>query len=158
LKALLLQFLKYAISGVIATGVHLIVFYGMTTFLWPALTADDPALPFLAWLGARAAPAALTDAERAARALAANGVGFVLSNLTAYVLNILWVFTRGRHRWWVEIGLFYAVAGVSLIVGSALQTWLIARLGWSTTVAFGANVVVSLMINYVLRKFVIFRG
>ncbi len=158
MKTLAVQFIKYAISGVIATGVHLVVFYGITAGLWPALTSNDPAYPVLRWLGGRAAPSALTDGERAVRALAANGVGFVISNFAAYLLNIWWVFTRGRHRWWVEIGLFYAVAGVSLLAGSALQTWLIAHAGVSTSTAFGANVVVSLVLNYGMRKFVIFKG
>ena len=83
---------------------------------------------------------------------------FLISNLTAYVLNILWVFERGRHRWWVEVGLFYAVSGISWVVGSVLQTLLIGGWGLSTTVAFGANVVASMSINFVLRKFWVFKG
>ena len=92
------------------------------------------------------------------RALGDNVVAFILSNLTAYILNILWVFKGGRHHWLVEIGLFYAVSGVSLFIGMGLQTWLIASQGMSTTVAFFVNVLTSLMINYAMRKFVIFKG
>jgi putative flippase GtrA len=68
------------------------------------------------------------------------------------------VFHRGRHHWLLEIGLFYAVSGVSLVIGTTLQTALIGHFGLTTTVAFGANLVTALLINYAMRKFVIFKG
>jgi putative flippase GtrA len=82
----------------------------------------------------------------------------VVSNLVCYLINIAWVFEPGRHHWLVEISLFYLVSGISFAIGTGLQTWLIAQFGLQTTLAFGANLVTALLINYAMRKFVIFKG
>ena len=149
----IVQFIKYGICGGLATGVHIAVFFACAWFLWPALNPDDP---LVRWLDLTVIPPA--EAARKWHALGDNAIAFLISNLTAYVLNILWVFERGRHRLWVEVGLFYAVSGISWVVGSVLQTLLIGGWGLSTTVAFGANVVASMSINFVLRKFWVFKG
>ena len=149
----LVQFIKYGICGGAATGVHILIFYFCAVNILPALGATDPAVR---WFHFNVMP--IADEVRKWHALVDNVIAFLFSNLTAYGLNILWVFERGRHHWLLEIGLFYAVSGVSMVVGSVLQTWLIGHHGLSTTAAFGANIVASLMINYALRKFVIFKG
>jgi putative flippase GtrA len=59
---------------------------------------------------------------------------------------------------WAELGFFYAVSGVSIAIGTWLMGELIRRRGWRTTFAFGANLVTALLINYAMRKFVIFRA
>ena len=87
-----------------------------------------------------------------------NLVAFLFSNLTAYLLNIFWVFRAGRHHWFIEIGLFYLVSGTSVVVGGALMGYLIHHFGLVTTQAFGANVLASALINFGLRKYVIFKG
>ena len=87
-----------------------------------------------------------------------NGIAFIFSNLVAYVINIYWVFEPGRHAWYVQISLFYLVSGVSVVIGTALMGWLIRRFGMATTYAFLANLVSALLINYAMRKFVIFNG
>jgi hypothetical protein len=43
-------------------------------------------------------------------------------------------------------------------VGSGLMGLLIRVYGMTTSLAFGANVVCSLLINYVLRKYAVFKG
>ena len=87
-----------------------------------------------------------------------NGVAFLFSNFVAYLLNVPWVFEPGRHHGLIEIGLFYLVSGVSVVVGTALMGWLIRRFGMRTTYAFAANLVTALLINFAMRKFVIFKG
>lgn len=153
-KAALLQFVKYGISGGVATAVHLVIFYSMAIWILPALSANDPMIRLLG-VGA---PELVSDAIRAKRAAVGTGVGFLLSNLAAYILNVLWVFKRGRHHWALEILMFYLVSGVSLLIGTGIQTWLIAHLGLTTTAAFGTNMITSLAINFAMRKFVIFKG
>ena len=100
----------------------------------------------------------VTDAVRARNSVIDNVVAFVFSNLTAYLINIAWVFKSGRHHRVLEIGYFYLVSGASTFIGSSLMGFLIHRYGVTTTLAFGSNVLVSLMINFVLRKYVIFKG
>jgi putative flippase GtrA len=149
----LVQFVKYGISGGVATAVAIVLFSLMAWKVLPALTDRELVVRFF-----HLSVPALADGARARNAAVDNLVAFLFSNLTAYFLNILWVFHRGRHHWAVEIGLFYAVSGVSFIIGTTLQTWLIAHLGLTTTVSFAANLVTALLINYAMRKFVIFKG
>jgi putative flippase GtrA len=147
------QFIKYGISGAIATGVHIGLFYVCAYKLMPALSAQDPVVQAL---HLNVVP--VSDTVRARNSMIDNGLVFIVSNLTAYLLNIFWVFKSGRHHWLIEIGLFYLVSGISVVIGSSVMGWLINHFGMLTTLAFGANVIVSFMINYVLRKFVIFKG
>jgi len=149
----LVQFIKYGICGGLATAVHILIFFLCAWKLLPALRGADPLVRLF---GLTVNP--VVEASRAWYALADNAIAFVFSNMTAYVLNILWVFERGRHHWWIEVGLFYAVSGISLAVGSILQLFLIQHFRLETTPAFGANVVASMSINYVLRKFMVFKG
>jgi putative flippase GtrA len=150
-----IQFVKYGISGGVATLVHLTVFYLMAIWVFPALSAGDPVSRLL---GQTAPLAEIDSVVRAKRAAWDNGAAFLVSNFTAYILNVLWVFKRGRHHWVVEILMFYVVSGVSMLIGTAMQTWLIVHMSLSTTLAFGTNMITALMINYGMRKFIIFKG
>ncbi len=146
------QFIKYGIAGGVATVVHIILFFLLGLRLLPALTEDDIMVRLLG-----VAPAGVAESRRALNAAIATALAFVASNATAYTLNVLFVFKRGRHRWLVEIGLFYGVSAISVVVGTSLQSVLIARYGVMTTIAFGTNILSALLINYGLRKYMIFR-
>ena len=100
----------------------------------------------------------LDDTTRSRNSMRANGIAFVISNLVAYLMNIYWVFVPGRYNWLVEIGLFYLVSGVAIIIGTVLMGFLIRRFGVLTTYAFGSNIFTALMINYAMRKYFIFNG
>jgi len=149
----LVQFIKYGIAGGIATAVHISLFYFCALKILPALNQGDAVAGLL-----HLHIAGVSDVIRARNSIFDNVIAFLFSNLTAYLINIAWVFESGRHHRVLEIGFFYLVSGISTLIGSALMGLLIARFGMTTTVAFAANVVVSLLINFVLRKYVIFRG
>ncbi|MGD1018412.1 MAG: GtrA family protein [Verrucomicrobiia bacterium] len=149
----LVQFIKYAIAGVIATVVHVSLFYCCALKLMPGLTPNDPVAKLL-----HVQVGLVSDAVRARNSVIDNGVAFLFSNLTAYLINIVWVFESGRHNRVREILFFYLVSGISVALGSALMGFLINHFGVITTLAFGANAVVSLLINYALRKYFIFKG
>jgi putative flippase GtrA len=151
------QFIKYGIAGGVATGVCIGTFYLMSFFVLNALNADDAVVKILQrFIDCGVEP--LADGARARNAAINNGVAFVVSNAVCYLINIAWVFKPGKHHWAVELGLFYLVSGVSFGLGTGIQTWLIYQFGFQTTVAFGANLVTALLINYAMRKFVIFKG
>jgi len=153
----LIQFIKYAIAGGVATGVCVGTFYLMSLFVLDALSEDDAVIKILQYfINIDITPVA--DGLRARNAAINNSVAFVVSNFVCYLINIAWVFKPGKHHWAVEIGLFYLVSGVSFAIGTGLQTWLIAQFGIQTTIAFGSNLVTALLINYAMRKFVIFNG
>lgn len=146
------QFIKYGMAGGMATGVNIIIFFLLGWRLLPCLTEDDIMVRLL-----QVAPAEVAAARRAVNAAIANTIAFLISNAVAYALNIMFVFKSGRHRWLIEIGLFYAVSGISFAVGVSLQSLLIARFGVMTTIAFGTNIFSALMINFMVRKYLIFR-
>jgi len=146
----LVQFIKYGVCGVAATSVHIVFFFIFGWFVFPCVEQSDPLVRLLG-LTAPAVNAAL----RARYSIYCNVPTFVLSNLVAYILNILFVFRSGKHHWLKEVGLFYATATISFVVGTSLQWSLIKHLDVATSPAFGINIVVSLMINFFVRKFLI---
>lgn len=149
----LVQFIKYSISGCVATLTHIIVFHFTAWKIVFALQADDW---FVKFIGIPVRE--LDDATRSRNSMIDNGIAFIFSNLVAYLINIYWVFVPGRHSWIIEIFLFYLVSGTAIVVGTALMGLLIRRFGMLTTYAFGSNLFAALMINYVMRKFFIFKG
>ena len=149
----ILQFIKYGISGAIATATHILIFHLVAWKWFFALQANDWFVRLFN-LPIRE----LDDNTRARNSMKGNGVAFMISNLVAYLLNIYWVFVPGRYYWMIEIGLFYLVSGAAIVMGTALMGLLIRRFGVLTTYAFGANILAALMINYAMRKFFIFNG
>jgi len=147
------QFIKYGIAGGMATATHIVTFFLCGWFLLPCLTQDDITVRLLGLT-----VSALSDAARAWNAGCCNALAFLVSNCFCYILNRLFVFKPGRHHWILEFLLFFAVSGVSMVIGTAIQTFLITHQGIQTTLAFGANIVCALFINYAMRKFVIFKG
>lgn len=149
----LIQFIKYALAGGLATVTHIIVFHLVGWKLFPCLQKKDH---FVKLFKLRLPE--LSNKQRSRNSMFSNGIAFLLGNMVAYITNVLWVFQSGRHNIVVEILLFYAVSGVSVFLGTVLMGWLINRFGILTTYAFASNIFTSVMINYVLRKYVIFQG
>ena len=149
----LVQFLKYGIVGGMATATHIVFFFLCGWFFLPCLTQDDIVIRVLGLT-----VPAISENTRAWNAGLCNALGFVVSNTLCYILNRLFVFRPGKHHWVVEFLLFFAVSGISMVIGTAIQTFLITQQGVQTTLAFGANIVCALFINYAMRKFVIFKG
>ncbi len=149
----LIQFIKYVISGGVAVVVNLVIFYILAWLVLPALNPDDLVVKIT---GLTAQP--LEDTVRAQRAVINNCIAFIFANLASYLLNIYWVFEPGRHHKIIEIGMFYIVSGTSFAIGTVLMWLLINYLSFSTTIAFSAQLVSAALINFVVRKYVIFKG
>ena len=149
----LVQFIKYGIGGGAATAVHVVIFYAMAGFVFRVLTEDDLAVRYL-----HLPIADIDDSVRARLTAKDNFVAFMFSNLVAYIINVKWVFEGGKHKRSVEFLMFFAVSATSIAVGTTVAWGLIQWFGLTTTVAFISNIVASVMINYVMRKFVIFKG
>ena len=149
----LIQFIKYAIGGGVATLTHIVIFHLIAWKLFPSLQENDFAVKVLKWSVAK-----IDDAKRSRNSMIGNLLAFIVSNLVAYLINVYWVFEKGRHSLGVEIGLFYLVSGISIVIGTALMGVLIRRFGMRTTYAFCSNLVTAVMINYAARKFLIFKG
>lgn len=147
------QFIKYAIAGGIATAVDITVFYLVAWKLIPALREDDPIVTRL-----KLTVRPVTEEQRSRRFIYVTLIAFMFSNLTAYLINIFWVFEPGRHAWYIELLLFYAVSGISIFLGTAIGWVMIKWLHLSTTASYAGKLIASLLINFVCRKFFVFKG
>ena len=150
---LLLQFIKYSIAGGMATATGILLFHLFGWKLFPCLQEKDH---FVRLFGIRVVE--VDNATRSRNSMLSNALSFVFSNLVAYVANVLWVFEGGRHHIVLEIALFYAVSGISVVLGTLLMGFLIRKFALLTTYAYGANILTAVLINYVVRKLFIFSG
>jgi len=138
----LVQVSKYGFCGVLATAVHNLIFGALG---WSCV------LPHFAQQGH---PPQL----RALYFVAASAAGFLVSDVIAYVTNVLWVFQGGRHDRKKEFILFTAVAAVGFVAGLAVGTWDILHGSGSSWQASIFLVVTSTLVNFVTRKLFIFRS
>ena len=148
-----IQFIKYGLAGGIATITHIIIFHLIAWKIFPALQEKDHAVQLFNLTIKK-----VNDATRARNSMIGNFIAFLISNMVAYITNILWVFEGGKYPFLIEILLFYCVSGISVFLGTMLMGILIRRFGMLTTYAFSSNIVTAVMINYVMRKFFIFHG
>lgn len=149
----IVQFVKYALVGGLATAVHIVIFHLVAWKVFPSLQERDHAVRLLG-LKIRQ----VNDATRSRNSMIGNFLAFLVANMVAYICNVLFVFQAGKYHVVIEILLFYAVSGLSAALGTMLMGVLIRRFGLLTTYAFGANIVTAVMFNYVMRKFFIFNG
>ena len=149
----IIQFIKYALAGGLATVTHILVFHLTAWLVFPALQDKDHLVRLC---NLRLRP--IEEGHRARNSMICNALAFLVSNMVAYITNVLWVFKAGRHPFIIEILMFYAVSGISILIGTLLMGFLIKRFGMLTTYAFGANIFSAVMINYAVRKFFIFHG
>ena len=152
-QATIIQFIKYALAGGLATITHIIIFHCIAWKLFPALQEKDQAVLFF-----KLTIRKVNDSIRARNSMIGNFLSFLVANMVAYITNILWVFEGGKYNVYIEILLFYAVSGISVFLGTMLMGILIKRFGLLTTYAFSANIVTAVLINYAVRKFFIFNG
>lgn len=136
----LVQFCKYGLCGVAAVTVQVAFAY-----------------LFMIWFPASKA-SGLPDEQRAWNAFTSNLLAFPLSNLVAYVTNALWVFNGGRHSRWVEFLLFTGIALVSFLAGILGGPFLIKHFGISHHLAEGGFVITSALVNFLCRKFLVFKS
>lgn len=149
----MLQFIKYALAGGLATVTHIIIFHLIAWKIFPSLQEKDHAVRFFNLTIRK-----INDTTRARNSMIGNFIAFLIANMVAYISNILFVFQGGKYHFVIEIFLFYAVSGVSTILGTMLMGILIRRFGLLTTYAFVSNIFTALMFNYAMRKFFIFNG
>ena len=152
----LVQFIKYGMCGGAATVVDMAVFFLFAWLVFPALTQSDP---FVKLLGVFNLDVRIvSESIRLRNYWIDKVICFMFSNLTAYILNVLFVFKAGKHKRHHELMLFYAVSLVSFFIGTFVGAWLIKSFGLDTTYSYIAAMISALLINYAGRKFFIFNG
>lgn len=148
-----IQFLKYSMCGGIAMAADMLTFFLVAWLLFPALTDSDVLVRLF-----HMQVAAIPEHVRIVNFCIGNAIAFLVSNLTAYILNILFVFRAGKHSRLKELGLFYLVSGISVGIGVVVGVLLIKGFGLSTTYSYIAKAISTTLINYAARKFIIFHG
>jgi putative flippase GtrA len=141
-----LQFIKYGICGVAAAVAH----NGIMALL--SLTV------FPAGKGMIVDGQVLDEAVRNRHLLLNNSIAWPFGTLVAYFMNIAFVFTPGRHSKLVELGLFTLVSAIGFFPGIFVVNWLAGHLHLPSTVAQLGFIITSVMVNFLCRKFIIFRG
>ncbi|MFA5689336.1 MAG: GtrA family protein [Kiritimatiellales bacterium] len=150
------QFIKYGVCGGIATAVDIFIFFIAAWLIFPALTESDPFTALLRRAG--------FDIQQISEHLRLRNywidkiICFIFSNLTAYILNVLFVFKAGRHKRHHEFMLFYGVSLISFFTGTFVGDVLIRFFGLATTYSYVAAMISALLVNYAGRKFFVFKG
>lgn len=147
------QFVKYGVIGVLSTIVQAAAFYVLASTALMCLNADDLAVRLLSLPSVE-----VSDSVRAWRFGWATGIGFVISNVFCWVMNRAFVFKPGKHVWYIELAMFMVVSGFAMLLATVLSGFLISRFALMTTVAVLIEVVVSFVFNFLIRKFIIFKG
>jgi putative flippase GtrA len=152
----LVQFIKYGMCGGAATVVDVTGFFLLAWLAFPALRESDPFAKLLGMfhLDIRT----VSESLRLRNYWIDKGIGFIFSNFTAYVLNVMFVFKAGKHKRHHELMLFYAVSLISFLIGTAAGDLLIRFGGLDTTYSYITAAISALLINYAGRKFFIFHG
>jgi len=145
----LVQFGKYVTCGVAAVIIHLSVVYILGFTLFPAIGVDMPI------------------EVKQLNGTINNVIAFFVSGVVVYWLNIKFVFKSGRHHVYLEIFLFFAISAIPLAAASGVN-WLIyhysemlRQINMFEYVEHIANfgfIVTSAMVNFLARKFIIFKG
>ncbi len=152
-----IQFIKYGIAGGIATASHIILFFILSIWFFPAMLAETGLdAMIIQFLGVEMAEVEETVRQR--NFMVNNLLAFLFSNVVAYLINFHWVFKPGRHRRSIEVGLFLGVSTISLFVGVQIGLLIMQFFNATTTVSQAGNVVAAVMINFVCRKYIVFKG
>jgi putative flippase GtrA len=138
------QFFKYGICGAVAFVTHNGIAFWLSRTVFPSMA------------GLQAA-AALSQLQMARNQIYANLVALAVSNLVAYLTNVFWVFTGGRHHRVIEFIMFTAVNVISGTAGILSGPYLREHLGTSWWIAQATLIVTSTLVNFVCRKFVVFQ-
>lgn len=147
-----IQFFKYAMCGSLALFTDMVVAF-LIAWLWlPALKGNEL---FVQLFGLQCD--VVPEGTRSLNFILGSAMAFMVSNLVAYILNVLFVFKSGKHSRLKEAGLFYLVSGISVGIGVAIGAtlvWMDFPYGWS----YVAKAVSTTLINYAARKYFIFHG
>jgi putative flippase GtrA len=98
------------------------------------------------------------DSLRSLRFMTDKTLAFLIANTASFWMNTQWVFESGRHRKSTEVALFVSVSLLSYGVGLQLGRFLIERFATNSHVAAITCIGAATVLNYIIRKSVVFRS
>ncbi len=148
------QFVKYVFCGGTSVVIDTLTFYLLAWLVFPCMRASDPVARFIEYIGFEVQAA--TEEELARNFLIIKAICFVVSNSVVYLLNVWFVFEGGRHKRPMEVILFFG-ASLFQFVFIWLGRVLISDFGWEVTYSNISMLVLGVIMNYFVRKFVVFK-
>jgi putative flippase GtrA len=148
------QFIKYIFCGGLSVVVDALVFYLLGWLVFPCLQPGDPVTRLIELFGftvRQVPPDVIVRNYWIIKVFC-----FFASNITVYILNVLYVFEPGKHRRHHEMLLFFSISLFVFLVGTWIGMLLI-KFGWHTTYAYLFVLALGILTNYTLRKFVVFK-
>ena len=142
----LIQFLVYATCGAMATVAHTGLVFVLSLTVLPAMK------------GMLVDGVVLDEVLRKHNLLINNTIAFPVGCLVAYITNIAFVFTPGKHSRIKELALFFGVAACGFFPGLWIIDFLVGKYGVPSALAQCAFIITSFLVNFFMRKFVIFKG
>jgi putative flippase GtrA len=142
----LIQLSVYGFCGVLATvmSVGIVILLGL--YVIPAF--DDMIVD----------GAPITDKLRSRNLLINNTIAFFPTNVFVFYINVLLVFKRGRHHPWMEFLFFTLINFGGFALSQIAGPWLVRQFGIATSIAIFTNAIFAALINFVARKFFVFKG
>ena len=131
------QFVKYGVAGAFATGTYLVTFSLLNETVLPA-------------------GAEQLGSARGWNFFLSNAIAFLLANVVGYLANRAWVFQPGRHRQGREFLLFCLVSAVAFFMGTPLGSLIVASLAINEYFVLLPMVALSIMVNFLGRKYLVF--
>ncbi len=141
-----IQFLKYVFCGGLATVTLSVIVFVLSETVFPAVK------------GMVINGQVLDEALRKHNLLLNDAIAFPFSAVVGYVLNVKFVFKRGKLSRGMEAFLFCLVAALGFFPGLWVVDYLVEHFHTSSSLATVAFVTTSFMVNYVSRKFIIFKA
>jgi putative flippase GtrA len=141
----LVQFMKYALSGLMAALTHHVVLLVLALTFFPVAK------------GSLMDGVPLTDALRGRHLLYNNTLAWPVGTWVAYWLNVNFVFVPGRRSRRVEKLLFWAVSAVGFFPAVLLAEQMASSLHLPARYCQLGFLVTSVLVNFACRKLVIFQ-
>lgn len=141
-----IQFLKYVVCGGLATLTLSVIVFVLSQTIFPAVK------------GMVIDGVVLDEAVRKRNLVLNNTIAFPFSAIVGYILNVMFVFKPGKLSRFMEMLLFFLVAAAGFFPGLWVVDYLVGHYHTPSTVATLAFIMTSFMVNFVFRKFVIFKG
>ena len=136
MKHTVLQFSRYFIVGLLGSAIYAVIFACLNETVFPV---DDVEI-----------------SRRGVNYAIANGCAFICSSIFVFIQNRSWVFQSNNPSYGRQIVLFYLVAFIAWAIGTPIGAWLVTALGWDEYLALAVTISVSVFVNYVGRRYIVF--
>jgi len=147
------QLVKYGAIGVASTVVQMLAFYLLASTCCRCLGPDDWSVK---WFGLPSVD--VPHVVRGFRFAVNTVLGFSVANVFCWLMNRAFVFRPGKFAWYKEFALFFGAAAGAMVLATGIAWVLINWAGLQTSAAVAIEVVVSFLVNFVARKFFIFKS